>query len=212
MASRIASNTSKRSSDDAAAPQPLAVPVILWSDTNRLALGLVAAVCLLALLPAMALANPTKTGWQQIKHKFIGGPYAGAGGMAAGGGSVGVEDFADDSEAIAAIRLFPGVMRSFGGLAPDAPDAQVAEKFLPALKVMLPHGGYFHDTLYNIQVLDDNTITCTTGDMQLTAPRQDGQWGVPKAGMPVFTTMRVLPSKVEMDLHGVEKWAWRTCS
>ena len=26
--------------------------------------------------------------------------------------------------------------------------------------------------------------------------------------MPVFTTMRDLPNKVEMDLHRVEKWAW----
>ena len=79
--------------------------------------------------------------WDGVKHKFVGGPYAGAGGMAAGGGSVGVEEFTDDSEAIKAIRLFPGVMRSFAGLEPDATDAQVKEFFLPALKVMLPHGG-----------------------------------------------------------------------
>ena len=78
------------------------------------------------------------------------------------------------------------------------------------LKVMLPHEGYFHDTLYNIRVTDANTITCTTGDMQLTAPRNGKPWGVPKAGSPVFTTMRVLRDKVEMDLHGVEKWAWLT--
>ena len=62
--------------------------------------------------------------------------------------------------------------------------------------------------VYNIKVLDANTITCTTGDMQLTAPRYGEAWGVPKAGMSVFTTMRVLHDKVEMDLHGVEKWAW----
>ena len=62
--------------------------------------------------------------------------------------------------------------------------------------------------MYNIKVLDANTITCTTGDMQLTAPRYGEAWGVPKAGMSVFTTMRVLHDKVEMDLHGVEKWAW----
>ena len=55
---------------------------------------------------------------------------------------------------------------------------------------------------------DDRTITCTTGDMQLTAPRPGQSWGVPKAGSPVFTTMRILSDKVEMDLHGVEKWAW----
>lgn len=67
---------------------------------------------------------------------------------------------------------------------------------------------YFHDTLYNIRVQDANTITCTTGDMQLTAPRYGKPWGVPKAGMPVFTTMRAMQDKVEMDLHGVEKWAW----
>ena len=85
--------------------------------------------------------------WESIKHKYVGGPYAGAGGMAVGSGSVGVEEFADDSEAIKAIRLFPSVMQSFGGLGPDATDAQIKEKFLPALKVMLPHGGYFHDTL-----------------------------------------------------------------
>ena len=47
-----------------------------------------------------------------------------------------------------------------------------------------------------------------TGDMQLTAPRPGQSWGVPKAGSPVFTTMRILSDKVEMDLHGVEKWAW----
>ena len=104
--------------------------------------------------------------------------------------------------------MFPSVMRSFGGLGPDATDEQVKDKFLPALKVMLPHGGYFHDTLYNIQVKDAATITCTTGDMQLTAPRRGQPWGVPKAGMPVFTTMRVLHDKIEMDLHDVEKWAW----
>merc|ERR1719424_1657354 len=148
--------------------------------------------------------------WESIKHKFVGGPHAGAGGMAIGGGSVGVEEFADDAEAIRAIRLFPGVMQSFGGLGPSATDAQIKERFLPALKVMLPHGGYFHDTLYNIRVQDANTITCTTGDMQLTAPRNGKPWGVPKAGSPVTTTMRVLPGKVEMDLHGVEKWAWLT--
>lgn len=73
---------------------------------------------------------------------------------------------------------------------------------------MLPHGGYFHDTLYNIEVKDANTITCTTGDMQLTAPRRGAEWGVPKPGMPVFTTLSALPGKVEMDLHQVEKWAW----
>ena len=91
-----------------------------------------------------------------------------------------MSDFASDEEAIKAIRMFPNVMKSFGGLAQDASDEQVRAKFLPALKVMLPHGGYFHDTLYNITVLDENTITCTTGDMQLTAPRQGSQWGVPK--------------------------------
>ena len=148
------------------------------------------------------------TSWESIKHRFVGGPYAGAGGMAIGGGSVGVEAFASDAEAIKAIRLFPDVMKSFGGLNPDATDEQVAQRFLPALKVMLPHGGYFHDTLYNIRVLDANTITCTTGDMQLTAPRRGAEWGVPKAGSPVGTTMRVLSDKVEMDLRGVEKWAW----
>lgn len=148
--------------------------------------------------------------WESIKHKFVGGPYAGAGGTAAVGGSVGVEEFEDDAEAIQAIRLFPGVMESFGALDETAKDEQIKEKFLPALKVMLPHGGYFHDTLYNIEVKDADTITCTTGDMQLTAP-PDGHrehWGFPQAGMPVFTTMRVLHDKVEMDLHGVEKWAW----
>merc|ERR1719502_1147905 len=60
--------------------------------------------------------------------------------MAVGGGSVGVEEFADDAEAIKAVRLFPGVMRSFGGLEPDASDEQIKANFLPALKVMLPHG------------------------------------------------------------------------
>ena len=152
----------------------------------------------------------SEVSWESIKHKFIGGPYAGAGGMAIGGGSVGVEDFADDAEAIKAIRLFPDVMRSFGGLGKEATDEQVKEKFLPALKVMLPHGGYFHDTLYNIRVVNETTMTCTTGDMQLTAPRRGEPWGVPKAGSPVRTTMRVLEGMVEMDLHGVEKWAWRT--
>lgn len=167
---------------------------------------------LLLLLPTR-MALPSRTvAWKDIKHKFIGGPYAGAGGMAVGGGSVGVADFAGDSEAIKAVRMFPEVMRSFGGLAPDAPDEQVQAKFLPALKVMLPHGGYFHDTLYNIRVVDENTITCTTGDMQLTAPARGSEWGVPKAGSAVFTTMRLLPDRVEMDLHGVEKWAWRTCT
>ena len=77
---------------------------------------------------------------------------------------------------------------------------------MPRERVRLPFS-QFHDTLYNIRVHDANTITCTTGDMQLTAPRGK-PWGVPKAGSPVFTTMRVLPGKVEMDLHGVEKWAW----
>ena len=146
--------------------------------------------------------------WKSAQSKFVGGPYAGAGGMAVGGGSVGVEAFASDAEAIRAIRLFPGVMKSFGGLGPDATDEEVADKFLPAMKVMLPHGGYFHDTLYNIKMTDANTITCTTGDMQLTAPRSPNSWGVPKRGSPVFTTMRASDDVVEMDLHGVEKWAW----
>jgi len=166
---------------------------------------------LLASLPKMAQAAAVATSagpiWESIQQKFIGGPYAGAGGMAVGSGSVGVEAFADDQEAISAIRLFPGVMRSFGGLGPDATDEQITAKFLPAVKIMLPHGGYFHDTLYNIEVKDDNTMTCTTGDMQLTEGR-GGKWGVPKRGSPVFTTMSVLPDKVEMDLTGIEKWAW----
>ena len=150
----------------------------------------------------------SQVSWESIKKKFVGGPYAGAGGMAIGGGSVGVEEFESDAEAIKAVRLFPDVMMSFGGLGSDATDEQVKEIFLPALKVMLPHGGYFHDTLYNIRVLDENTMTCTTGDMQLTAPRNGKPWGEPKPGMSVFTTMRVLHDKVEMDLHQVEKWAW----
>ena len=66
--------------------------------------------------------------WESIKHKFVGGPYAGAGGMAAGGGSVGVEAFKDDSEAIKAVRMFPDVMWKYGGLKPDASDEQVKEK------------------------------------------------------------------------------------
>lgn len=160
----------------------------------------------------MATATTTLPIWEAIQHKFVGGPYAGAGGMATGG-SVGVEAFADDAEAIRAIRMFPNVMRSYGGLSPSASDEEVKAKFLPALKVMLPHGGYFHDTLYNIKVTGENQMTCVTGDMQLTAPRGGpGSWGVPKAGSPVKTTMTVLREKVEMDLHGVEKWAWRTRS
>merc|ERR1712100_194213 len=150
--------------------------------------------------------------WQSIKHKFIGGPYAGAAGMAAGGGSVGVEDFKDDAEAIKAIRMFPGVMKSYAGLSPQSSDAEIASKFLPAAKVMLPNGGYFHDVLYNIRVSDDNTMECVTGDMQLTRPVHPGEWGQPHAvgyTRPVKTTMRVLDTMVEMDLHGVEKWAWR---
>ena len=129
-------------------------------------------VLLFLLLFAMARSE-----LESIKHKFVGGPYAGAGGMASGGGFVGVEAFASDGEAIKAIRLFPDVMKSFGGLEPNATDAEVAEIFLPALKVMLPHGGYFHDTLYNIRVTDANTITCTTGDMQLTAPTEGQSLG-----------------------------------
>ena len=70
----------------------------------------------LALLCTTAMAQSVT--WESIKHKFVGGPYAGAGGMAIGGGSVGVEEFADDSEAIKAIRLFPDVMKSFAGLFP----------------------------------------------------------------------------------------------
>ena len=104
--------------------------------------------------------------FESIKHKLVGGPYAGAGGMAIGAGSVGVEEFADDAEAISAIRMFPDVMRSFGWLGPGATDAEVAAIFLPALKVMLPHGGYFHDTLYGIRVTDENTVTMQTGDMR----------------------------------------------
>ena len=61
-------------------------------------------------LNAMAQTTPETqstncdVSWDTIKHKFVGGPYAGAGGMAVGGGSVGVEAFADDAEAIKAIR------------------------------------------------------------------------------------------------------------
>ena len=83
---------------------------------------------------AQADATPASPSWESVKHKFIGGPYQGSGGMALHGGSVGVEDFANDAEAVKAIRLFPGVMRSFGGLGQDATDADIAEKFLPALK------------------------------------------------------------------------------
>ena len=133
----------------------------------------------LLFLCVSTMAQPVT--WESIKHKLVGGPYAGAGGMAIGSGSVGVEEFSNDLEAIRAVRLFPDVMRSFGGLGADATDAQIKEKFLPALKVMLPHGGYFHDTLYNIKVIDEDTITCTTGDMQLTAPRPCGSPRTPSA-------------------------------
>merc|ERR1711904_565940 len=157
-------------------------------------------------------APQSMSSWQSIKHKFIGGPYAGAAGQAIGSGSVGVEDFKDDAEAIKAIRMFPEVMKSYGGLEKDASDTEVAAKFLPAAKVMLPNGGYFHDVLYNIKVTDSNTMECVTGDMQLTRPGRQGEWGQPHAvgyTRPVKTTMRVLDSMVEMDLHGVEKGAWR---
>jgi hypothetical protein len=128
---------------------------------------LVSQLVLLELLCVPAMAKPAQEfTWESIKHKFVGGPYAGAGGMAIGSGSVGVEEFADDVEAIKAIRMFPGVMRSFAGLGSDATDAQVKDKFLPALKVMLPHGGYFHDTLYNIRLQDANTITCVSVSIQ----------------------------------------------
>merc|ERR1712086_32878 len=103
-------------------------------------------------------------------------------------------------------------MKSYGGLDKDASDAQVAAKFLPAAKVMLPHGGYFHDVLYNITITDANTMECVTGDMQFTKPTRQGGWGQPYMvgyTRPVKTKMRVLDSMVEMDLHGVEKWAWR---
>merc|ERR1719498_2129265 len=125
--------------------------------------------------------------WKEIKAKFIGAPYRGSDGMAIGG-AIGVEDFINDQEAIRAVRMFPDVMRSFAGLASDATDEQIKAKFLPALKVMLPMGHgkwYFHDTLYNIVVEDADRITLTTGDMQLTAPKALGEWGVPKAGSPV---------------------------
>ena len=121
--------------------------------------------------------------FESIKHKLVGGPYAGAGGMAIGAGSVGVEEFADDAEAISAIRMFPDVMRSFGGLGPGATDAEVAAIFLPALKVMLPHGGYFHDTLYGIRVTDENTVTMQTGDMQ-HCPSQRSVLGRSQGGQP----------------------------
>merc|ERR1712054_57147 len=170
-----------------------------------------------ATLTLLALHLRTSTAsmssWQSVKHKFIGGPYAGAAGQAVGSGSVGVEDFTDDAEAIKAIRMFPGVMKSYGGLQRDASDAEVAAKFLPAAKVMLPNNGYFHDVLYNIKMIDTNTMECVTGDMQLTKPTRQGEWGQPYAvgyTRPVKTTMRVLDNMVEMDLHGVEKWAWRT--
>lgn len=58
---------------------------------------------------AMAQQQHKAVTWESVRHKFVGGPYAGAGGMAIGGGSVGVEAFADDAEAIKAIRLFPKV-------------------------------------------------------------------------------------------------------
>ena len=109
--------------------------------------------------------------------------------------------------------MFPGVMKSYGNLSPSASDEEVAAKFLPAAKVMLPHGGYFHDVLYNIKINDANTMECVTGDMQLTRPPKPGAWGEPYAvgyTRPVKTTMRVLDNMVEMDLHGVETWAWRT--
>ena len=83
---------------------------------------------LLSLQGVPTMAQQSTTSFESIKHNFVGGPYAGAGGMAIGGGSVGVEAFASDAEAIKAIRLFPDVMKSFGGLQPDATDAQVAEK------------------------------------------------------------------------------------
>ena len=76
------------------------------------------------ILPVMAQS----VSWESIKHNFVGGPYAGAGGMAVGGGSVGVAEFTDDAEAIKAVRLFPNVMMSFGGLQPDATDEQVKAK------------------------------------------------------------------------------------
>ena len=94
----------------------LALPLRRALSTTLLLLSLN-----LLCVPAMAQS----VSWESIKDKFVGGPYAGAGGMAVGGGSVGVEAFKDDAEAIKAIRLFPDVMMSFGGLGPDATDAEI---------------------------------------------------------------------------------------
>ena len=56
------------------------------------------------------------------------------------------------------------------------------------LKVMLPHGGYFHDVLYNIRTTDVSTITMTTGDMQvlprgLQAAIYESLWRLPTAAV-----------------------------
>ena len=89
---------------------------VVLADRRRSCMQLRFTVVLLAILTMPSMAHEALDAkWEHIKHKFVGGPYAGAGGMAVGSGSVGVEEFVDDAEAIRAIRLFPSVMKSFGG-------------------------------------------------------------------------------------------------
>ena len=59
-----------------------------------------------SVLVLATMASALVPQWESIKDNFVGGPYAGAGGMATGG-SVGVEAFVDDEEAIRAVRMFP---------------------------------------------------------------------------------------------------------
>lgn len=112
------------------APRSATCPGAFSERQRMLAVGSRRAPTVLSLLSLQlvsSMASPVS--WDSIKHKFIGGPYAGAGGMAAGGGSVGVEAFKDDAEAIKAIRLFPDVVSSFGGLNPaTATDDDIKQK------------------------------------------------------------------------------------
>merc|ERR1719446_1789401 len=116
---------------------------------------------------------------------------------------VAAEKFESEEEKLKMIRLFK-------------PSVPKAREDMPALKIMMlkpdarsANDLFVHDTLYNIEVIDQGSklvMKCWTGDMQLTV---DGKISRNQAEGKTAITLDKSKGKASMDIgggFGKEKW------
>jgi hypothetical protein len=116
---------------------------------------------------------------------------------------VAAEKFESEDEKIEMIRLFKRSVPK-------------AREDMPAMKIMMLRPGakseddlFVHDTLYNIEILDNGSnlvMKCWTGDMQLTV---DGKISRNQAEGKTVITLDKSLGKASMDIgggFGKEKW------